>query len=633
MLLDSNRKFSIGAEYSAETGTNFRVWAPKRKKVEVVVEPGQTNSSDRKTVELRPEDHGFFSATLSEAGPGDLYWFKLDGEDNLYADPASRFQPEGPHGPSEIIDPQAYNWRDGEWKGLKIRGQVIYEMHVGTFTSQGDYRSAAGQIPELADLGITTIELMPLAEFAGKFGWGYDGVDLYAPTRLYGRPEDLKYFVDEAHKHGLAVILDVVYNHLGPDGNYLREFSDDYFTDKHKTHWGEAINFDGPNNQFVREFFIENARYWIDEFHMDGLRVDATPEMKDSSDKHILAEISNAVRNAAGERSVIVIGENEPQDVTLVTAPDRGGYGFDSLWNDDFHHSAIALLSGRNQAYYSDYLGTPQEFVSSIKWGFLYQGQRYKWQKQRRGTPTFGFDPTIFVHFIQNHDQVANSAKGLRIHQLTGPGRFRTMTALLLLSPATPMLFQGQEYGASQPFLYFADHKPELSKLVHSGRIKFLRQFNSLRTVEGMSLVSPPHEPETFEQCVLNFAERKTNHEIYDLHKDLIKLRKQHQAFRNQKYRGVDGAVIGPQALVLRFFDEHNGMDTLLIANFGLDYNFNPAPEPLLAPLRSMRWRLLWSSEDPKYGGSGTPPLDTPENWWIPGHAAVVLIPKPDKEA
>ena len=324
---------------------------------------------------------------------------------------------------------------------------------------------------------------MPVADFPGRFGWGYDGVNLFAPTRLYGRPDDFRQFVDQAHANGLAVILDVVYNHIGPDGNYLAAFSDAYFTDRYLNEWGEAINFDGPDAGPSREFFIANAGYWIDEYHLDGLRLDATQQMFDSSPTHILTEIGQRVREMARGRATIISSENEPQETKIVRPVEQGGYGLDALWNDDFHHSAMVALTGRNEAYYTDYHGTPQELISAVKYGYLYQGQHYSWQKQRRGTPALDLAPSVFVSFIQNHDQVANTARGERVHTQTSPGRYRAMTALMLLAPATPMLFQGQEIAASAPFLYFCDHDPELASMVKAGRTEFLRQFPSIRSL------------------------------------------------------------------------------------------------------------------------------------------------------
>lgn len=610
------RRFAIGAE-DASGGVHFRVWAPAAKKVETVFDGGPA-------VALEAEESGYFSGWVDGAGVGARYKYRLDGGE-LCPDPASRFQPQGPHGSSEIIDATQFAWTDSNWPGVALPHQVIYEMHIGTFTGEGTWASAMAELPHLAELGVTVLELMPVSEFPGRFGWGYDGVQWFAPAHIYGTPHDFRGFVDRAHGLGLGVILDVVYNHLGPDGNYMEKFAPQFFCEK-TTDWGKAINFDGPDCAPVREFVIANACYWIDEFHLDGLRLDATQDIHDCSEDHILCALARETRACAAPREVIFIAENEPQETKLVRPPGRGGYGLDALWNDDFHHTAMVALTGRNEAYYTDYKGTPQEFISSAKYGYLYQGQHYKWQKKRRGTPGLDLAPAAFVTFIQNHDQVANSAYGLRCHALTSPGRLRALTALLLLAPATPMLFQGQEFAASSPFFFFADHKPELARRIREGRAEFLAQFPSLATPEVQKLFADPADPATFERSKLDHAERRTHREIYDLHCDLLKLRREDPAFRAQQHRGLDGAVLSREAFVLRFFGE-NADDRLLLVNLGVDLHFDPAPEPLLAPPADRTWVTLWSSEDPKYGGIGTPPLDTEQNWQIPGQAAVVLNP------
>jgi maltooligosyltrehalose trehalohydrolase len=412
---------------------------------------------------------------------------------------------------------------------------------------------------------------------------------------------------------------------LGPDGNYMGKFAPQFFGEE-TTDWGKAINFDGRDCGPVREFVITNACYWIEEFHLDGLRLDATQDIHDCSQDHILRAIARETRERAAPRDVIIIAENEPQETRLVRAPECGGYGLDGLWNDDFHHTAMVALTGRNEAYYTDYLGTPQEFISSAKYGYLYQGQRYKWQKKRRGTLALDLAPGAFVTFIQNHDQVANSAYGQRCHHLTSRGKLRALTALLLLGPGTPMLFQGQEFAASNPFLFFADHNPELARKIREGRAEFLAQFRSLATPEIQKLFADPGDPATFESCKLDHAERGTHGEVYDLHCDLLMLRREEPVFRAQKPRGLDGAVLSNDAFVLRYFGE-DGDDRLLLVNLGVDLHLDPAPEPLLAPPKDRTWVTLWSSEDPKYGGTGTPPPDTEGNWRIPGHAALVVKP------
>ena len=622
------RRYPAGAERSPDGGVHFRVWAPSRKRVAVVFEGPETEGE----FPLEADDDGYFSTHIPDLEAGTRYRFRLDDDSTLYPDPASRFQPEGPHGPSQVIDPWAYRWSDMDWKGIAIKGQVLYEMHVGTFTKEGTWTAAERELPELAAIGITCVEVMPVADFPGEFGWGYDGVNLYAPTRLYGTPDDFRRFVDSAHRHGIGVILDVVYNHLGPDGNYLKAFAPAYFTDKYKTEWGEPINFDGPDSGPVRDYFAANAAYWIDEFHLDGLRLDATQNIYDDTPdpaKHILAEIGRQVRAAARGRSTIVVNENEPQHPNIVRPVEEGGYGLDALWNDDFHHSAMVALTGRNEAYYSDYLGTAQEFVSAAKYGYLYQGQWYSWQGKRRGRPGLGMSSAAFITFIENHDQVANSARGRRAHQLTSPGRYRTMMALLLLSPGTPMLFQGQEFAANAPFLFFADHQPELAKLVQAGRLEFLSQFPSLADPAMKEVLAAPHDRQTFERCKLDFADRERHSDLYQLTRDLLRLRRTDPVLSIQRPGELDGAVLREQAFVLRYFSD-DGMDRLLVVNLGRDLHLAICPEPLLAPPEATRWTVARHTEEPKYGGCGMGPIDTPdEGWRIAGESAALLIPEP----
>jgi maltooligosyltrehalose trehalohydrolase len=488
------------------------------------------------------------------------------------------------------------------------------------------------QFEELKQLGITIIELMPVSEFPGRFGWGYDGVDWFAPTRLYGEPDHLRAFVDRAHAIGLGVILDVVYNHFGPDGNYLTQFSPDYFTDRYGNEWGSAINFDGPNSGPVREYLLANVRYWIEEFHVDGYRLDATQQIFDASPpaEHIMTALARTARAAAaaGGRRCLLMAENEAQHTWLMHAPETQhgarGAGLDAMWNDDFHHSAVVALTGRSEAYYSDYRGTPQELLSAAKWGFLFQGQHYAWQNKLRGEPALECAPAQFVVFLENHDQVANSARGWRIHQQTSPGRYRAMSALTLLLPGTPLLFQGQEFASSKPFLFFADHQGDLGKAVRKGRADFLGQFKRYATPEVRALLADPSDPRTFESCKLDFNERELHHGIYDMFKDLLRLRRQTPAFHDQRPRGLDGAVLGPEALVLRFF--HADGDRLLLLNLGAELRLGSCSEPLMAPPAEHAWQIEWSSDDPRYGGDGTPPFE-PQDVRLPPHALLVLAP------
>lgn len=611
----------VGTQLSNDgSETVFRVWAPRRKSVNVVFE------DHRPHIALKPENNGYFWNSVSGTQFGLTYKYQLDG-DEICPDPASRFQPSGPHGFSEITDPNAFAWTDQAWNGVRLPGQVIYELHLGTFTEGGTWHSAEEKLPYLRDTGITAVEVMPVADFPGKFGWGYDGVQPYAPASIYGRPEDMRSFVNRAHSLGLAVILDVVYNHIGPDGNYLPSFSPFYFSKKHTTDWGPGLNFDGEHCGPVREFFIENAAYWIREFHLDGLRLDATQDIRDDSEPNIIVEIGCAARKAAGHRAIVLIAENEPQRTNLVKPVDAGGYGLDGLWNDDYHHTATVALTGNADAYYTDYRGTPQEFISCMKYGYLYQGQFYKWQNKRRGTPAFGLPRPSMITFVQNHDQIANSARGLRAHELSSPGIWRAITALTLLGPGTPMLFQGQEFSASGPFLFFADHNPSLARKVRQGRMEFLEQWRSLKLPEMRACFSDPADPETFIKSRLDFSEVEKHSESYSLHRDLLRLRRDDPVLACQGENGLDGAVLSNGAFVLRFFSPGHASDRLLVVNLGADLNLNPAPEPLLAPPASATWEILWSTEDPPYGGCGTAPLDTEENWKIPGQSAVLLHP------
>jgi len=418
-----------------------------------------------------------------------------------------------------------------------------------------------------------------------------------------------------------------VYNHLGPDGNYLTAFSEDYFTDRYTTDWGAAINYDGPNSRAVREFSLRNACYWIAEFHLDGLRLDATQNIYDQGPLHILAELSQRVRETARPREVVLLAENEPQHLVCVTPVEQGGYGLDAMWNDDFHHSARVALTGRREAYYTDYRGQAQEFLSTIKRGFLYQGQRYLWQKQPRGSLVTTQPASTFVIFTQNHDQVANTLQSERITSMTSPGRYRALTALMLLSPATPMLFMGQEFGASNPFLYFADHADaNLAASVHKGRKEFLAQFPSYASAEAQAVVSDPSDPAVFARSKLSFSERMTHAPLYLFHQDLLRVRREDPLIARQDRTQLDGAVLGSDALVLRFFGDEDTADRLLVVNLGLDLEYVPAPEPLLAPISDGWWRLQWSSDDPRYGGPGIIKPCGPNGWHIPGASATFFV-------
>lgn len=602
----------MGAETSG-TGTHFRVWAPKRKSVAIVFEDGREQALTR-------EGSGYHSGHIDGAVAGHRYRVRLDGAAQAFPDPASRYQPDGPHGPSEIVDASRFRWNDADWPGIPLKGQVLYELHTGTFTEPGTWRSAIEKLPQLKSIGITCIEMMPVAEFSGQFGWGYDGVDLFAPAHVYGAPDDLKAFVGAAHALGLGVILDVVYNHFGPDGCYLKELAEDYFTTKHANEWGDALNYDGEGARGMRDLVTANAGYWIDEFHFDGLRLDAVQTVHDASSPHILSCISQSVRKAAGKKTVILIAESEDQKVIVLRPVSAHGYGVDAVWNDDFHHSAIAAITGHNGAYYSDFHGTPQELISAAKYGYLFQGQNFFWQHKRRGTPALDLDPAQFVLCLENHDQIANSATGARLWRLASPGSVRAFTALFLLLPGTPMLFQGQEFHSSRPFVFFADLPGQLRESVEQGRREFLAQFANI----SAKLDDPPCNPATFAKCKLDWREFENHADAVALHRDLLALRRSDTVFSAQRARAIDGAVLADEAFVLRFFGEA-GDDRLLFVNYGADLNRGSFAEPLIAPPEGRGWRMLWSSEDKKYGGSGVAPHEDQNGWHLTGHSALVL--------
>lgn len=621
--LESHGDFFPGSLLRKNGGVDFCIWAPIRKKVEVVLfdEKGISNP-----YLLKKDSKGYFSGYISSAGAGTLYKYRLD-DDLLLPDPSSLYQPEGPHGYSEIVDLN-YEWNDKNWKGIKQHGNIIYEMHIGTFTKDGTWLSAIKELKELKELGITIIEIMPISEFPGEFGWGYDGVNFFAPYHKYGRPKDLMKFIDEAHRLNIGVILDVVYNHFGPDGNYIKEFTDSFFSKKHKTDWGEALNYDESGSSEVRNFIKQNALYWIRDYHFDGLRLDATQDIFDDSKVHIVRELLEYSKKKVTHRDLYFVAENEPQHINFVLPAAQGGMGLNALWNDDFHHSAMVSLTGRNEAYYTDYKGTSQEFVSVAKYGFLYQGQWYKWQSKRRGTPAIDIDKSVFVMYLQNHDQIANSGRGLRINSITDPGNYKAATTYMILIPGTPMLFMGQEFASSSPFYYFENHKKELSDLILRGRKEFLLQFKSLATKEMSECLPDPSAESSFIKSKLNFEERTTNSNTYKLHKELIRIKKSDKVLSNPLTK-IDGAVLNDRCFVIRFFGTE---DRLLIVNLGIDLEYNPAPEPLLAPLLNKGWKVLFSTEHPDYKGCGTPALDTEENWRIPGHCAVLLIPTDNPE-
>jgi maltooligosyltrehalose trehalohydrolase len=613
------RRLPIGTEVAGD-GAHVRVWAPGHDKVTVVI----AEARSERAVVLERERGGYHAAHVPGLTAGRRYWFRLGDDAARYSDPASRYQPEGPLGPSEVVDPSTFAWTDAAWRGIAPERHVLYELHIGTFTPEGTWEAASQWLDYLADVGITTLEVMPVADFAGRHNWGYDGVNLFAPTRRYGTPDDMRRFVDRAHARGLAVILDVVYNHFGPAGNHLFAFSPAYRSAE-LGEWGDAFNYDGEGSDGARELVVANAGYWIHEFHLDGLRLDATQAMNDRSSEHVLVALARRAREAGRGRSIFLVGENEPQDAGLLAPP----VGLDAVWNDDFHHSMRVAATGVIDGYMHDYRGTPQEVISAIKRGFLFQGQFYPWQHNPRGTSTRGIARNRFVHFLENHDQVANLGFGERLSVVADPATLRALTAVLLLAPALPLLFQGQEHGATQPWQFFVDHGEPLCAEVRSGRARFMMQFARLATAEGQAALADPGAEATFRACVLDPRDRRLDAPLVALHRDLLQLRRDDPAFTDPRPEALDGAVLSEHTLALRYLQDDPRRDRLLLVNLGPTFARPGIAEPLIAAPAGSGWRVVWSSEDPRYGGHGTPPPFDRARIAIPARSALVLAPEP----
>jgi maltooligosyltrehalose trehalohydrolase len=518
------QRMSFGAQVQ-EDGTRFRLWAPSAKRV---VLDAHSGDGARLQAELNEED-GWFDLVVAGLGAGTRYRYRIDDEIEV-PDPASRFNPDGVAGASEVIDPRAFEWADGDWSGRDWHEAVLYELHVGTFTREGTYDAASARLGELADLGITAVELMPLAAFAGHHGWGYDGVLPYAPHAAYGRPDDLKRFVQAAHERGLMVLLDVVYNHFGPEGNYLRRYARPFFSARHQTPWGDGIDFSQPA---VRQFFIGNALYWLDEYRFDGLRLDAVHAIEDDSRVHFIDELVEAVRNCPGaDRRVHIVLENARNEAHRLSAPrtELRVSGAVAQWNDDFHHCLHTLLTRESDGYYCDYADRPVEHLGRVlSQGFAYQGERSEFSGELRGERSADLPPAAFVSFLQNHDQIGNRACGERLAQLaaSSPEALDAAFAVLLLSPQIPMLFMGEEYGAPQPFLYFCDYHGELAQAITSGRREEFARFRAFADSEARETIPDPNAVATFERCKLDPGDRARAPCARQLQhtRDLLKLR------------------------------------------------------------------------------------------------------------
>jgi maltooligosyltrehalose trehalohydrolase len=499
-----------------KTVTTFMVWAPEAKSVAVAI--------DKERIPMTSGEGGWWSADVPSAGPDTDYAFVLDGGKPL-PDPRSPWQPHGVHGPSRVVDHQAFAWTDTRWQAPPLSAAVIYEIHVGTFTPAGTFDAVSERLDHLIDLGITHLELMPVNTFSGTRGWGYDGVDLYAPHHAYGGPEGLKRLVNACHNRGLAVLLDVVYNHLGPTGNYLSRFGP-YFTDHYSTPWGQAVNLDGPGSDDVRRFFCDNALMWLREYHCDGLRIDAVHAIVDTSAVHFLEQLAAEVKELEAQlgRHLVLIAESDLNDPRLVRSPEVGGYGMDAQWSDDFHHALHAVLTGECDGYYTGF-GTLADLAKAIEHVFVYDGRYSTFRRRRHGRPPTGLSGHRFLGYLQNHDQIGNRAKGERSSQLMNTGRLKVAAALVCTAPFIPMFFQGEEWGASSPFLYFTDHEdPELGQAVSKGRREEFAAFGW-----DPEEVPDPQAPETFARSRLDWSERERepHASLLEWHRRLLRLRRQ----------------------------------------------------------------------------------------------------------
>lgn len=549
--------------------TQFRLWAPAQKAPRLQLSDGRTEH----LLTMQAGEAGWFAVTAETALPGQTYRFRLD--DGLCVpDPASRFQPADIHGPSELLDPAAYRWQHADWRGRPWEEAVIYELHVGSFSPEGSYEGVIRRLDHLVDLGVTAIELMPLADFPGQRNWGYDGVLPYAPDSAYGRPEDLKRLIDAAHGRGLMVFLDVVYNHFGPDGNYLHAYAPTFFTPRHHTPWGDAINFDDDDSATVRAFFVHNALYWLEEYRFDGLRFDAVHAIHDDSEPHVLEALAAAVRGRLGpERHIHLVLENEANQARFL-ARDAQGHApaYDAQWNDDFHHAAHVLATGESEGYYTDFSEEPLRLLARcLSEGFAYQGDPSLFKRgASRGEPSAHLPPGAFVNFLQNHDQIGNRAFGERLSVLAPAQRLRALTEILLLAPSPPLLFMGQEWASRRPFLFFCDFAGELGDAVREGRRKEFAAFAAFADPEARARIPDPVDPATFAASCLDWAELAQPEPArwLALHRELLQRRAAHivpllRAGQPRAAADITGSVLAVD------WEWPDGRRLSLIANLG----------------------------------------------------------------
>ncbi|MBI3899662.1 MAG: malto-oligosyltrehalose trehalohydrolase [Gammaproteobacteria bacterium] len=601
----------FGAELIGDAAARFSLWAPSAREVELCVWHGVEET--RRPMQRAGD--GWYAVT-AEAIAGDRYCYRIDGELSV-ADPASRFQPDDVHGPSELIDPRTFVWQDDDWRGRPWEEAVLYELHVGSFTAAGSYAGVQTRLMHLRDLGVTAIELMPLADFPGRRNWGYDGVLPFAPDSRYGRPEDLKALIQSAHRLGLMVFLDVVYNHFGPDGNYLHRYAAPFFTERHHTPWGAAINFDDAGSRVVRDYYIHNALYWLEEYHFDGLRFDAVHAIADDSSPDILTELAQAVARGPGARRQIhLVLENDDNAAHYLQrdASRRPQY-YTAQWNDDIHHALHVIATGESGGYYADYADKPLARLGRcLTEGFAYQGEPSRFRDgSPRGEPSADLPPAAFVSFLQNHDQIGNRAFGERITALSTLERVRAVSAVFLLAPATPMLFMGQEWAARTPFPFFCDFGPELAAAVAEGRRKEFARFPEFSDPAARARIPDPTVATTFVEAVLNWEELGRPEAVDWLvwHRDVLALRAREIVPRLSQLMdaGASFEVLGTQGLTVQWALV-DGSRLCLIANLSgrvltgvgtrkgrILYRYMPGAAES-SPDRLPPWSVIWWLEE-----------------------------------
>ena len=599
-LTSGGWKLRFGATLLGDDTAEFRVWAPNLTSLAVRM-PGERPRTIPMTQSANPAESEFV-AVVPQVSEGTDYLYVLEGERER-PDPVSRWQPHGVHGPSRIVNPASFHWSDQKWAGIPLKEFIIYELHPGTFTREGSFESVIPRLPYLRDLGITAVEIMPVAEVPGNRNWGYDGASLYAPQSSYGGPAGLKKLVDACHQHGLAVVLDVVYNHLGPEGNYLAEFAP-CFTDAHHTPWGKAINFDGPDSDGVRRFIIDNALYWLTEYHVDALRLDAIHGIYDFGARHILDELSDAFQNQARslKRQAWLIAESDLDDVRIINPRSQGGYALNAQWHDDFHHALYALLTGEREGFLVDF-GALADLAISMRDGFVFDWKYSRYRQRHFGSSSQDRPGEQFVGFIQNHDQIANTSRGKRLSTLVSPGQLKLVAVLTVCSPLLPMLFMGEEYGETAPFLYFTSFEdPALADAVRQGRKRELGSHYS------ESEFADPQAAGTFERCKLDWSKVSISPHagILRLYRDLISLRKQHPSLGNcrKDLTEVQFDESAKQLVVGR--SDPAGESALLIFNFSAEAQSIP-----IAADSQPRRLLLWTGDTIYGGGAGPRPVET----------------------